>query len=143
MNSKASSPSIPRLWNMSASSHRGLISPQNSFRKPETDGNHRCANHCCHRRSHLRPMVEGHVARNLGVHACMLNRWLQRRGRPTFDDLYRLLAVARARYSVVPEAHELAREVLTPEPLNLAFGGRFNPPTAECLTVSSGFPGLS
>jgi len=83
------------------------------------------------------------MARDVGLPVSMLSRRLQGRGRPTFDDLYRLLAVARARYGAIPEAHEAGREVLKLEPPNLASGGRFNPSTTEYLAVSNGLPGLS
>jgi hypothetical protein len=65
--------------------------------------------------------------------APLYNRPLAARRRcpPHDDHLYRLLSVARTHYEANLEAHEAGREVLKPEPLNLASGGRFNPPTAE------------
>lgn len=53
-----------------------------------------------------------HVARALGVHACTVSRWLQGKGRPTYDDLHRLMSVARTRYHAILAAHEAGREIL-------------------------------
>ena len=54
------------------------------------------------------PWWRRHVARALGVHACTVSRWLQGRGQPTFDDLHRLMSVARTRYHAILAAHVMA-----------------------------------
>src|SRR5262249_15286346 len=65
------------------------------------------------------------VASVLGVHACTITRWLQGRGRPTFEDLHRLMSVARTRYHAILAAHEAGREIL-----------RLLPPPAEKTPAS-------
>ena len=53
-----------------------------------------------------------HVARDLGVHACTIGRWLRGIGGPTVEDLHRLLIVARNRYQAILAAHEAGRQAL-------------------------------
>jgi len=71
------------------------------------------------------PWWRRHVARAIGVHECSISRWLQGRGRPTFDDLYRLCAIARKRYSAILKAHQAGLELL-----------KLLPPPAEEMPAS-------
>jgi hypothetical protein len=58
------------------------------------------------------PWWRRHVARDLGVHACTVGRWLRGVGAPQVDDVYRLLSIARRRYEALQAAHEAGRQAL-------------------------------
>jgi hypothetical protein len=58
------------------------------------------------------PWWQRKVARDIGVHACTVGRWLRGIGEPDIDDLHRLMSVARTRDEAILAAHEAGRRAL-------------------------------